>query len=209
MASWDESNGEVLNDAYFRCFEGPAGARLRVSRRLLAATFTENTQSSFDRLIVKHIMFIQPPVFEPPPKSLSQDDLKQRACLSGHFYDGLTLITKHWNWFNADAVGLLRGKYAGVLFASAWAYKAIRQCIRDQLGYLRQDCLDGFGQYPSLIGEIGIPYDLDKKKSYYGDSKGRGVGEITLRRPSRLMPRSTAATVTISQLYYVDLLSRQ
>lgn len=38
--------------------------------------------------------------------------------------------------------------------------------MRDQLGVLRQDGFDAIGQVPFMMGEIGIPYDLDDKRSY-------------------------------------------
>ncbi|GAA5848603.1 hypothetical protein JCM8547_004570 [Rhodosporidiobolus lusitaniae] len=111
------------------------------------------------------ILFIHSPVFQIPPK-IDGPEAEGRVAHSTHFYDGLTLVTKHWNWFNADALGILRGKYASVVLGVKVGEAAIRRCMRDQLGTLRQDCFDALGQYPTMMGEIGIPYDLDKKKAY-------------------------------------------
>lgn len=111
------------------------------------------------------IHFIQPPVFAVPP-SLPESFLAKRACTSPHYYDGLTLMTKHWNWFNADALGLLRGKYWSVVQAIKIGESAIRRCIQDQLGILKQDTRDVYGEYPTVLGEIGCPYDMVSTISY-------------------------------------------
>ncbi len=175
---WDEATGEVLNDAYFQFYQGPAGER--------TAEFAEDYWLPHYRQYAalirsthrEAIMFISARLRATPQVHLPRRPPTPRMSL------GPLLRRPHPHHKALELVQCRRRRppprqIPGVLFAIRVGNKAIRQCIRDQLGYLRQDCLDGLGQYPSLIGEIGIPYDLDNKKSYFGDNKGRGVGDYT------------------------------
>ncbi|KAG8888988.1 hypothetical protein FRB98_006252 [Tulasnella sp. 332] len=122
------------------------------------------------------IIFVQPPVFVAPPP-LEEEDLMGRAAYSAHYYDGLTLMTRHWNWFNADALGLLRGKYKTTIQALKLGSWQIRQSLRDQLGMLKDDATTVMGaQYPTLIGEIGTPMDMDNKRAYGWTDDGKYQG---------------------------------
>ena len=107
------------------------------------------------------ISFIQPPVFHVPPK-IPSGQLRKRACYAPHFYDGLTLITRHWWWFNAEAVGLLRGDYSALPLALSFSEPRVRNSLAISLKKLKDDVkMIGEGNdMPCLIGEIGIPYDL-------------------------------------------------
>ncbi|VDB96887.1 unnamed protein product, partial [Peniophora sp. CBMAI 1063] len=159
---WDIATGYVLKPAYF------------AHSGFISSYWRPHWESYARRIRQSHpeaILFIAPPVFAQPPE-LDEGDLKGRAVYSTHYYDGLTLVSRKWNFFNADALGLLRGKYKHMLQAVVLGEPAIRRSLRSQLGILKSDA-EIIGGYPTMIGEIGIPYDMDDRAAYQ-DGKRRG-----------------------------------
>lgn len=114
-------------------------------------------------------MFLQPPVMARPPNLKNRGLVDKHLVYSPHYYDGLTLMLKHWNRnFNVDAVGVIRGKYANPpVMAIRLGERNIRQCLGDQLKTLKQEGIDALGpDVPCLITEIGVPYDMDDCQAY-------------------------------------------
>ncbi|KAM5352030.1 hypothetical protein ACJ41O_004753 [Fusarium nematophilum] len=113
------------------------------------------------------IMLMQYPTLELPPEIKGTEDDDPKLAFTPHYYDGITLMTKHWNsTWNVDVVGVLRGKYWHPALAIRIGETAIRNCLRDQLATLRQEGLDRTGKHPCVLTEFGIPYDMDDKKAY-------------------------------------------
>lgn len=113
------------------------------------------------------ILLLQYPTLELPPLIKGTADEDARMAFTPHFYDGITLMTKHWNsTWNVDVIGVLRGKYLHPVFAIKLGETAIRNCLRDQLATLRQEGLERVGEHPCILTEFGIPYDMDDKKAY-------------------------------------------
>lgn len=171
---WDIESGAVLIPDYFRYrADGQEIVFIDDFWRPHWQDFAMRMRESHPEAI----LFVAPPVFVPPPE-ISEDYLKGRCCLSTHYYDGLTLVTRHWNWFNADALGILRGKYSSNLPAVKIGERAIRKSLQEQLGYLKADA-EILGAYPTIIGEIGIPYDMDGKKAYGFTDGGKYKGDFS------------------------------
>ncbi|WWC60063.1 uncharacterized protein I303_102626 [Kwoniella dejecticola CBS 10117] len=174
---WNPSTGELLKPDYFSTL--PSDPTHEVD---YVADFWSLHWLAYSSKIRLHhpesIHFIQAPVMKQPPK-LPKSFLGGRACSSPHFYDGLTLMTKHWNWFNADAIGVIRKKYWSIVQAVRVGEANIRNMMQGELSVLKQDTVDVLGNFPTLIGEIGIPYDMDGKKAYGYVDGGRGEGDYS------------------------------
>ncbi|KAG8726995.1 hypothetical protein FRC11_014064 [Ceratobasidium sp. 423] len=91
------------------------------------------------------------------------------------------LMMRRWNWFYADAFGLLRGKHLSVLGALRIGERAIRNSSHDQLGMLNADArkILILGEYPTLIGEIGVLLDMNGKKSCGLNGDRKSVSDYT------------------------------
>lgn len=120
------------------------------------------------RAIHKNCMILmQSAVLEIPPLIKNTPDDEKRLIFASHYYDGLTLIQKHWNkYYNVDIFGLLRHRYSNPAFAVRLGQTAIRNCLRDQLRAIRDEGLEHLGEHPTLFTEIGIPFDMDDKYAY-------------------------------------------
>jgi hypothetical protein len=161
---WDPETGTLIRPDYFAKIPSvTAKSGSGGEKATFVPHYWKEHWIAYATLVRKHhpeaIHFVQPPVFVKPP-SLPKELIAQRMCLSPHFYDGLTLLTRHWNWFNADAVGTMRGQYSTVVAAAKVGEPAIRKVMQDQLAILKGDTTEVLGQYPTLMGEIGIPYDM-------------------------------------------------
>lgn len=113
------------------------------------------------------IVLLQSAVLEIPPRIANTPDDDDRLIFSSHYYDGLTLLTKHWNrWYNFDIFGFMRGKYSSPMWAVKVGETAIRNSIREQLEGIRLEGQECTGIHPMLFTEIGIPYDMDNHHAY-------------------------------------------
>ncbi|KAG2041308.1 glycoside hydrolase superfamily [Suillus americanus] len=180
---WDVESGYVLQPDYFAHIPGT-----NEPAHFLRAFFLPQYTLYLKAIRAHHpraIAFVQPPVFAQPPP-IPEELLQGRACYSTHYYDGLTLVTRHWNWFNADALGLIRGKYSTQIQALRIGERAIRNSLQTQLGYLKADATQlgalpptGPARYPTIIGEIGTPFDMDAKRSYGYTDGGKHKGDYS------------------------------
>ena len=165
---WDPSTDKILKKDYFA--KSPRTGKKLDYEGFTNLYFMEHYRKFRDGIRSVSpdcFMLIQAPVLEIPPHIKGTEDDDPLLIFASHYYDGLTLLTKHWNrLYNVDVFGVMRGKYSSPAFALKIGETAIRNCLRDQLEAIRQEGLDYTGIHPAVFTEIGIPYDMDDKQAY-------------------------------------------
>jgi hypothetical protein len=95
------------------------------------------------------IVFVEPPVNEKPPQwdtSAAEDPTQRRVCYAPHWYDGLTLMNKHFStWWTIDYIGYKRGKYLNIALALSVGLNGIKKNFSRQLGTIKDEGLRHIG----------------------------------------------------------------
>ncbi|KAG0344567.1 hypothetical protein BG004_004358 [Podila humilis] len=169
---WDKSTKLALDPEYFskdpdtgETYDFDHRSFLPFCRRFAQAVRTVHKAA---------VIFLEPPVNEIPPSlppphdddDVAQFDISSRVVYAPHWYDGLTLLNKKWNFFNIDYLGVKRGRYPNYASAIKIGEKAIKECFRYQLACIKDEGQASIGYHPTLIGEIGIPYDMNSGRAY-------------------------------------------
>lgn len=94
---------------------------------------------------------------------------------AGHWYDAATLLTKEYStWFGID---VLKAK-------PVFGKKAIRETFATHMNTVKEETLETMGNQPTLIGEFGIPFDLNKRRlTVITIFKIKKIASIGLFRP--------------------------
>jgi hypothetical protein len=109
----------------------------------------------------KWLGFIEGEVQQVPP--VWPEAAEMNLAYGPHWYDGVLLYLKHYSPF--VGFDILKKK---IIIGK----KNVVNSFKQQLGYAKELSKERLGHIPVLIGEIGIPFDMHKKKAYQtGDFK--------------------------------------
>lgn len=96
---WDPELDELLIPDYFEYYRGGEDPNQTIRKVDFGADYWLAHWKRWAPVVrgfhPEAIHFIQSPVFQIPPK-IEGPELMNRVAHSSHFYDGLTLVTKHW-----------------------------------------------------------------------------------------------------------------
>lgn len=182
---WDENKQRaiVLQQDYFDRDHRPGrgGHRLEWYRDCYAP-FILKFFERVSRRCQHHLSFVEPlpNQFMPPWESddlqrdriLRQPQVKthinlarpQNFIYAPHFYDLNVLFSKAYNFMSVNVQGLARGMF--VFRALYFGPTGLRKNYAGQLRNLVHHAKEFLGPVPIVIGEVGIPFDINNQKAF-------------------------------------------
>jgi hypothetical protein len=157
---WDVSPSgapRLLKPDYFACVNGHA---VDFDRDYLRP-FVNRYAAAIRKEVPTALIFVETEPSRLPPIWSVAD--AAHIVSAPHWYDGLVLFLKDFQpWMGVD---FIKGKL--ILGAGR-----VRRSYNQQMESFKKSARERLGGVPTLIGEIGIPFDLQKKKAYSsGDFK--------------------------------------
>lgn len=150
--TFDDKNKPVLINPFY--FSEINGVPVDFNRDYLKP-FINRFASDIRTIDPEAIIFVEG---DPDLNELHWDESDARQIVnSTHWYDGVTLITKDYNpifTMDTETERIVLGK------------KKVLNVFKNQLSAIQEASKGKFGGVPTVIGEFGVPFDLNKKKAY-------------------------------------------
>jgi glycosyl hydrolase family 5 len=182
---WDEATKtpQVLQDDYFETDHRPGRAGVKLEwYRDCYAPFLKRFSDRVSRRSSSTWCFVEPipnefmprwpgagdvlPATKSRPQQIAIDTQRPRNFIfAPHFYDLNVLFAKYHSWMSVNVQGLSRGMF--VLKALYFGAQGLRENYRLQISNILRHGRESLGLgVPALIGEVGIPFDLNDKSAF-------------------------------------------
>ncbi|KAH9474389.1 Ergosteryl-beta-glucosidase [Psilocybe cubensis] len=113
------------------------------------------------------LVFLEPLPNEFCPKSWTKENQPANMVFAPHWYDLNALFAKAFGDFTVNVQGLSRGMFP--LKAFYWGHLGARENFSLQIRNIVENGYNSLGETPVLIGECGIPMDMNKKEAFETD----------------------------------------
>lgn len=148
----DDGTPTLLRPDHFAAVDGHRARFRHDYLRPFINRFAAAIRTVQDRATI----FVETEAFEPPPRW--SDDDATNVVYAPHWYDVLVLLQisnrPHFK-FDSHARRLI------------WGLRRVRNSIARQMGNYKQWAADLTGIVPTLIGEFGLPFDLNNSRSFH------------------------------------------
>ncbi|KAG0256047.1 hypothetical protein BG011_004768 [Mortierella polycephala] len=144
------------------------GEKIDFSRFYL--DFVGKYSRAVQSVIPSAFVFVEPVPNEPAPV-WGPDDHEENIVYAPHWYDLHSVFNKSFDGrITHDVQGISKGK--NVIAATYFGLKGARKNYRGQLSNLLNTGLQNVGNKPCLIGECGIPMDINQRRAFMNGDFG-------------------------------------